>query len=324
MIAIIWNCRGLGQPATVRSLSSLVSSHRPNVVFLSEIKSSNKEKIQKIALGLGFPCTEFIPSVGSAGGLLLCWNNNIDLKVVVANNFLINCMVFDDPITSSWQFTAIYGPPTHCLRAEFWDSKTRIGATFSGPWIVIGDFNMILDQADKNGGRLVSTSSTGGLRKFIDDNGLIDLGFKGYAYTWTNRRMGNTNIQERLDRGFANSPWRILFPEATVTHLSALQSDHRPILLHTSPPSTSKPKPFRFEAMWVDHPDSAHLISNAWTTGHRFLSKLKSTKLSLKAWNQHVFGHLQTNIRELRSYIDHLQSLPQTTSSLRHEEAALQ
>lgn len=157
----------------------------------------------------------------------------------MVNNFLINCIVFDDPTDSPWQFTTIYGPPTHCFRAEFWDRITKIGNTFPGPWTVIGDFNKILDQVDKTGGKSFSTSSNSGFCKFIDDNGLIDLDFQGYAYTLNNKWTGKANIQEHLDCGFANTSWRILFPKATVTHLSTLHLDHRPILLHTSPPPTS-------------------------------------------------------------------------------------
>lgn len=73
--------------------------------------------------------------------------------------------------------------------------------------------------------------SNGGVRKVINDHGLIDLGFEGHAYTWSNKRSGMTNIQERLDTGYANKEWKLKFPEAKITHLAALKSDHRPLLL---------------------------------------------------------------------------------------------
>lgn len=34
----------------------------------------------------------------------------------------------------------------------------------------------------------------------VDQNGLIDVGYVGFAYTWNNR-SGVANIQERLNRG---------------------------------------------------------------------------------------------------------------------------
>lgn len=86
--------------------------------------------------------------------------------------------------------------------------------------MVTTDFNSCLDQKDKKGGKSVSSTSRGGFRDCIDANGLIDIGFSGYAYTWTNRRIGKENIQERLDRCFANGEWRVRFPNAFVNHLT--------------------------------------------------------------------------------------------------------
>lgn len=87
------------------------------------------------------------------------------------------------------------------------------------------------------------------MRRVIDKHGLIDLGFDGYAYTWNNRRCGMANIQERRDRGFANAKWRCMYPNATITHMPAIQSNHRPLLLEFYPETDKLPKPFKFESI---------------------------------------------------------------------------
>lgn len=46
----------------------------------------------------------------------------------------------------------------------------------------------------------------------LEDCGLEDLGFVGNPFTWTNKQAGANNIQERLDRGVANSLWWSKFP----------------------------------------------------------------------------------------------------------------
>lgn len=66
--------------------------------------------------------------------------------------------------------------------------------------MVIGDFNIVLNGVDKIGGQVVARSSNGGLRRVINNYGLIDVGFVGHAFTWSNRRGGLANIQEQLDR----------------------------------------------------------------------------------------------------------------------------
>lgn len=93
----------------------------------------------------------------------------------------------------------------------------RNGDSFQGTWMVADDFNAVLEQKDKAGGRPITSSSSGRFRGMIDANGLIDLSFCAHAYTWNNKRAGKANIQERLDRAFTNGDWRTMFPQAVVT-----------------------------------------------------------------------------------------------------------
>ena len=40
MNAFAWNCRGVGNPQTVRDLAAFVQSYDPKLVFLSETRQS--------------------------------------------------------------------------------------------------------------------------------------------------------------------------------------------------------------------------------------------------------------------------------------------
>lgn len=79
-----------------------------------------------------------------------------------------------------------------------------MAGSHSESWLLLGDFNSVVSQTEKKGGRPVASSSSGGLRQFITNNGLIDLGFNGNPFTWNNGRGGCANIRERLDRGLVN------------------------------------------------------------------------------------------------------------------------
>lgn len=321
MIGLVWNCQGLGHPSTMRSLKGFISSHKPLFVFIFEVKCSSLDKIKKIVLLLGFQHFEFSPPAGRAGGLLLMWKDAICIKIIVTSLSFINCMVFPKTCNTAWQLTCVYGPPIPAQRQQFWESLDLIGTVHSGPWCIIGDFNPLLTAADIKGGKAVASSSSGRFRRFLNDHGLIDMGFEGYAYTWNNKRSGSANIQERLDRGVANEDWKLLYPAARITHLTALQSDHTPLLLQTNPPSPSLPKPFKFKSMWIGHMDTGPIIEEVWNRHSPFPSLLKTTKLALKDWNQRVFGKVQQNIKNLRDSIHDLQGQTQDPNTIQAEQS---
>ncbi|XP_021773155.1 uncharacterized protein LOC110737090 [Chenopodium quinoa] len=51
---------------------------------------------------------------------------------------------------------------------------------------------------------------------FLEDAGLVDLGFHGNPFTWTNAREGIELIQQRLDRAMGNLSWVNAFPHTKV------------------------------------------------------------------------------------------------------------
>ena len=96
---------------------------------------------------------------------------------------------------------------------------------------------------------------------------MVDLGFLGPRYTWTNKRDINNLILERIDRFFMNPEWCMLHPEAKITHLPRCHSDHCPVLLETNPGRTmSLIKPFRFQELQLSDTFFPSIVSKAWNT----------------------------------------------------------
>lgn len=183
MIALIWNCRGVGHPSAVRVLRNYVISHRPSILFLSEVKCTNVDLVNRLMISLGFCHFEFVPARGRSGGLLLGWKDCISLSILLSNDNFINCLIHNAPSESTWQLTAVYALPSPVGRNVIWDSIFAIGTAFNGLWCVVGDFNMVMDARDKTGGRPVASSSRCSLRQRTDELGLIDLGFVGKRFT---------------------------------------------------------------------------------------------------------------------------------------------
>lgn len=161
MIGIEWNCRGIGHPSTLRSLRGFINSHRPDFVFLSEIKCTDAGKIRKFVTKCGFCMHEFVPSVGKSWGLLVMWKQDINLKVVVSSSSCINCLIFTNTSPNPWLLTCVYGPPVPTHRHQFWNMLDNIDQSHKGPWLFIGDFNSVLLSKEKQGGKTVASSNNG-------------------------------------------------------------------------------------------------------------------------------------------------------------------
>ena len=158
---------------------------------------------------------------------------------------------------------------------------------------------MILSQSEKYSGQPYACSSNDPFYSFLDSFGMVDLGFFGNPFIWSNKHQDHHLIKERLDRGIANSQWIHLFPHFSVHHLLAQIFDHNPILLDTAPSDNSLPRPFRFEEFWTYDTSCGSIISNAWVKSFNGSSsfilskKLKATKAALKIWNSNHFGNIQ-------------------------------
>uniref|UniRef100_A0A2N9IIB3 Reverse transcriptase domain-containing protein n=1 Tax=Fagus sylvatica TaxID=28930 RepID=A0A2N9IIB3_FAGSY len=325
MLILSWNCRGLARPAAFRSLRALVRINNPDCIFLMETKSP-LESMQEVTNLLGFSQAVFVPPVGTAGGICFGWKPGVDIEPTFQSQNLINLLVFSDPPNKPWMLSAIYGPPYKKKKRKFWEDMHQIASSFSGPWLCFGDFNEVLNQVDKRGGRPLTSSSTNGFNSLINQQGLVDLGFSGNPYTWTNKRHNFANIKERLDRAFSNTEWRTTFPRASVHHFPATSSDHNPIILNSTGFESTNPKPFRFEAIWTRDGSSTQVIKHAWdhlvfgSPLFKFIKKLKATKKDLIWWNKNCFGHLQTRNKSLSEAINSIQQLDPTESNLQKEK----
>lgn len=82
--------------------------------------------------------------------------------------------------------TTIYTSPKAVIRQELWDYLVSLGATIQTPWLLLGDFNQVVDCFEKRRGRRLARSGMGAFRRMIDNCGLIDLGFVEPKFTWFN------------------------------------------------------------------------------------------------------------------------------------------
>jgi hypothetical protein len=92
MIVLSWNCRGLGNPRTVRSLHHLVRVKRPNLVFLMETKMLQK-RAATVLIKIGFDHCFVVDCHGKGGGLMMLWKDDILVEIQNYSRRHINAVV---------------------------------------------------------------------------------------------------------------------------------------------------------------------------------------------------------------------------------------
>lgn len=158
----------------------------------------------------------------------------------------------------------------------------------------MGDFNQFMDEREKRGGQDVCMSQVRQLQSMIDACSLIDLGFEGPLFTWSNIRQGQTNIQGRLDCSYFNRRWASLFPDARVTHLPRKKSNHLPLWLHAPQPAqTGIQKPFCVLVAWYLHASFQMLVYDVWDSKQgQVLNCFSEFQSKVTLWNRYEFGNI--------------------------------
>lgn len=261
MSLISWNYRGLGNPPTVKALQKMVQQKEPILVFLIETKL-NKERVEMVKDKCNFKFSWVVPCVGRSGGLALFRKEGIKVAVLEADRTRIDTLVMGGVSTEWWHFTGFYGALETAKRDESWALLMAIRDRSSLPWLVVGDFNEITRESEKEGG---SSRPRRQIKNFTDTLNwceLRDVGFIEPCFTWLYHKADGGQIRERLDRALASFAWGVWFPEAKVYHITSSASDHSPILLRffLKHKKRGRRKIFRFESMWLKDPKCEEIV----------------------------------------------------------------
>ena len=127
-----------------------------------------------------------------AGGLWLLWNfDRVDVSLLAKMEQETHAVVKVRPFN------------INCSTSNLIDM----------PWVIAGDFNKPLLDSDKYEGRTININNSLLFKECLDMCNMIDLGFSGPRFTWTNKSDISSLIQERIDRFFVNLDWWHLLPE---------------------------------------------------------------------------------------------------------------
>ncbi|PPS12808.1 hypothetical protein GOBAR_AA07832 [Gossypium barbadense] len=263
-----WNCHGLGSPATIRELKQLIAANNPDIIFLCETKM-NAVEFQKVQNRCRLQNGLVVNSEGRSGKLAMMCKDVVDVSIQTYSKHHIDSIV---KIGNNriW-VTGFYGHHNPNDRSTSWGFLQRVGEVVKEEWVVGGDFNAMLNDAEKEGGRRIVRAHINEFRDFLDDLALVDIKPDRGWFTWVNNRNGDRLIKERLDRFIMTVPAMENYPFISSSVVRRIQSDHDVILFDLyrrqpmSYPNDNKIW-FRFEECWAKDNESKRIIQNAWNT----------------------------------------------------------
>lgn len=144
----------------------------------------------------------------------------------MSNDNMIKGLVFSDPINEPWLLSMIYGPSATLGKQAFLEDLQKVGESFAGAWMCMGDFNSLLGPSNKKGREPISSSSTGGLKGSVNSVGLTLGGLK--------------------------------FPKSAAKAHFLDSSDHIPIVLFTEEEEGYRLGTFKFDEIWTREEASNH------------------------------------------------------------------
>nr|GMC91087.1 LINE-type retrotransposon LIb DNA [Ipomoea batatas] len=118
-----------------------------------------------------------------------------------------------------------YIRPNLLAKEVFWDDCKDYAIGNSGPWIMMGDFNDIVNDSEEWGSSAVNMSCCTRFVNNFNDCGLLDMGTMGVRYSWFRQEGGQTKLRRKLDRVFWNIETQANFLEAKAAILPRTHSD---------------------------------------------------------------------------------------------------
>ncbi|XP_042415557.1 uncharacterized protein LOC122004792 [Zingiber officinale] len=196
MSGIIWNVRGFGNLATQRRALFLRRHH--HLSFLAVLEPMVDLDCRYMARRMGF---EEVVS-NKSGKVWFFWDSTIACRVLFDHDQFLHLELSSQLFPSSMIVTVVYAKCTRLERSLLWESLEELRPEGDRLWLVGGDFNVISSMEEHSAGVLARPGAMEDFNNFIMLAGLVDAGFVGDRYTWTNNR-----VWKRLDRVLLSPSW---------------------------------------------------------------------------------------------------------------------
>lgn len=175
------------------------------------------------------------------------------------NNLQKDCQVFFVSFIYAFNTTAERRP----LWASLLALKDRFARSNSVPWVLMGDFNICLNQEKIEGGSRNYNLGMKEFKDFVAEFNVCDLNFTGKYLTWWDSNKENPTFK-KLDGIMVNEEWLALFSLSRAHFMPRGLSCHCPAVLYLGTSFDKVFKPFQIFHHIINSPDFHDTVREAW------------------------------------------------------------
>jgi len=139
-----------------------------------------------------------------------------------------------------WKITVVYGPHGDAAKLQFLQELKNIPPPPDhNRWLILGDFNPIYQEEDKNNSNL-NHRLMDAFRATINHLHLKEIKLNGRRFTWSNQQDMPTLT--RIDRFLCTPEWKLIFPACFLHHCHhSCQTTHHCCCKESSTIITTRP-----------------------------------------------------------------------------------
>ncbi|PPS08709.1 hypothetical protein GOBAR_AA11933 [Gossypium barbadense] len=199
-----------------------------------------------------------------------------------------------------FRFTGFYGQTDPSLRQQSLDKLRRVKNMVNEGWIMGGDFNAILNNSEKEGGRRKPRTLMDDFCDVLEELSLTDVKTPNGWFTWSNNREGTRLVK----RGW--------------TDLSSLTSSWKKCRFLLLKLFASR-NPIMRLSLWIciEEQEAKDIITRAWSSENcNVLEKMELIRDKLGPWQYQCFRRMKYKIKGLEKEISKLMDGPTNEGSL--------
>ncbi|KAL0284027.1 UNVERIFIED_CONTAM: hypothetical protein Sangu_2851800 [Sesamum angustifolium] len=131
------------------------------------------------------------------GRIWLVWDSSeVDVEILRVESQLIHCRASNKRMHTSCLISVLYGDYDIIPRRTLWGALCSLSAGITDePWLVLGDFNAVVDDSEVCGRAADTSASMLEFRTCIRDTGLVQLPVSGCPYTWQLQRRDEELVE---------------------------------------------------------------------------------------------------------------------------------